>query len=79
MSRVVNCDLTSIPHDWLEETVYGDFEYYGEGSMKQKRCTRCQTIEYIEFTSIIDDITVSIKPQIDEDFEQLCKELEQGK
>jgi hypothetical protein len=75
MLRVLKCELYGKQCDWHEETQYGEYEYYGVGTMKQLRCPVCQTIEYVEFTSELGYVT-NITTVSDEDFEALCAELE---
>jgi hypothetical protein len=74
--RVINCEVEgTLPHEWEYESVYGEFDYYGVGTMEQRRCLKCQAIDYIRFTSE-DGYTTDIITLVDEDFEKLCQELE---
>jgi len=37
-------------HEWTVETVDFDEACYGQGRMRQRRCTKCSTVEYLKFT-----------------------------
>jgi len=48
--QVINCPGKGEQHDWVYETVFeGEWQQWGQGSMRQRQCLKCQEINYLEF------------------------------
>lgn len=48
--QVIDCPGKGEICDWCRETVNGRWNGWGEGKMKQRRCGKCGTVNYLEFT-----------------------------
>ena len=48
--QIIDCPGKGEICDWCTETVNGRWDGWGEGKMKQRRCTKCGTVNYLEFT-----------------------------
>ena len=56
MFQVINCETRGdTPHEWITETILyneGHRYSYSSGFMRQRRCTKCKTAEYIKYVSL---------------------------